>query len=204
MSDERFGEPIPDASCAAPETIWEASSGALPPERARQLIVHAESCPACTEAWRMAAELHRTIPAPAAARSVRRRVLAAAATVAAACVVIALVPLLRDTLPPAAVPHRGGSTSLAVLVADDTRLPRAEFTLRWHGGPDGTRYHVEVVNDEFQPIFSTSDLTEPYLTVPPERLADLQAGSRLLWRVEASLPDGSRLDSPAHFVRVGP
>jgi hypothetical protein len=77
------------------------------------------------------------------------------------------------------------------LIADDHPLPRNNFLLRWSGGPPGARYHLTVTTSELKRLVLERDVERPEYRIPPERLAGLASGARILCHVEARTPDGS-------------
>jgi hypothetical protein len=88
------------------------------------------------------------------------------------------------------------------LVPTDTSLPRQDFTLRWSSGPDGARYDLVVTTVDLEVIADVRGLDRPEHQVDAARLAPLAAGTRLLWRVVAHMPDGSTLSSATVGVSV--
>ena len=101
-------------------------------------------------------------------------------------------PGLRDQPPDAIRP----------LVPEDTALPRQDFRLRWSSGPDGARYDLVVTTVNLEVIADVRGLDQPEHRVDPARLAPLAAGTRLLWRVVAHMPDGSTQSSATVGVSV--
>lgn len=79
-------------------------------------------------------------------------------------------------------------------------LDRQSFVLRWTAGPPGSRYRVQLLTEELDPVVVERDLTEPELRVPPEALQALPSGARLLWRVKTSLPGGKDVTSDTSKV----
>src|SRR5690349_316952 len=46
-------------TCPAPETIWAAVRGELPPRELREVVEHTAVCAACAEDWRLAVEIEK-------------------------------------------------------------------------------------------------------------------------------------------------
>jgi hypothetical protein len=84
--------------------------------------------------------------------------------------------------------------SITSLVPEGTVLPRARCLLRW-SGPAGARYDLLVATSDMRPLVRVPRLEASEYLVAAGALAALPAGTRLLWQVEADLPDGSRLPS---------
>ncbi len=193
--------------CPEPDRIWAALRGDLPAPERRGVVLHTARCPACAEDFRLAAQL-----AEAAGERMPRARDESATTwtwwtrgfAAAAAVVLVAVGLgrLGDTPPPV---HRTGEEELirSLLVPGQT-LPRDDFLLRW-SGPEGARYDVEVTTyPELELVARARSLEATELLVAQEDLAGVPPGARLLWQVEAVLPDGSTSPSSSFDVRVGP
>ncbi len=198
--------PRPD--CPPAEQIWAALHLELPIGERERIIDHTIECPSCAEAWRLAMAIEgkdvTAVGTPSAAPAWFRQP-AAWARVAAAVLVIAVgtamvlrwggpseKPELRDQPPDAIRP----------LVPEDTALPRQDFRLRWSSGPDGARYDLVVTTVDLEVIADARGLDRPEYRVDPERLASLAAGTRLLWRVVAQMPDGSTQSSATVGVTV--
>jgi hypothetical protein len=192
MWESRAVDARPAADCPEPERLWNAARGALPPAETRALVDHTASCAACAEGWRLAASL-----APAAVRPARTRFGARRAALlgAAAATVLALVlvpSLMRDDLPPGA-DLRGQAASLRSLISETEPLSREACILEWSAGPEGSRYAIEVASERLALLSQADGLETNRYQVPQEALAALPAGARLVWRVQAHLPDGATI-----------
>jgi hypothetical protein len=118
-------------SCPAPETIWEAVRGELPPAELRQVVEHTASCAACAEDWRLAAELVRQ-PATAAETAPGKvlqgrfgwRPLMAAAALAAGLLIV--VGMYRTGIvgPGQPIYREAGSEAIRSLIPENQALPR--------------------------------------------------------------------------------
>jgi len=201
----------PGEKCPPPERLWATLRAELPVEQRREVIDHMASCPSCAEAWRLAVEIHPD-PQPAAAPE-RRSWLATLFTAppfvplaAAAALVMAIgtgLVVLREPRPPSPPGYRAaGPSAIRSLLPEDEPLPREAFRLRWSPGPEGARYDVRVTTGSLEPVASAQGLIEPSYLVPESALASLPAGTRLLWQVEARLPDGERRDSPTFMTSL--
>jgi hypothetical protein len=201
----------PAGGCSGRDRIWEAALGSLPAPERTILLDHAADCASCAEVWRLAREViagagSALFPAAGRAPHRHRSVVAWAwglPTAAAAALLVVLVAprLLRDAAPPAAFRDEGAA-SLASLVPSGAALPRDAFVLSWSPGPPGSLYDVEVATSDVRTVASAEGLDAARYRVPAEALAHLPAGTRLLWRVEALLPDGTRIASPAFHVSL--
>lgn len=179
--------------------VFDAVEGRLPPAELAALLTRARLEPAVAEAWRLAQAIHAEVvgvkEAPVARPRQRRRWHAglAAGALAAAVGLFAL----RPAPDPAPSPIRGTRQGLESRLRGDL-LDRRDPTLTWEPGPEGCTYAVTVTNSELQPIARAGGLAEPRFLLATEVLAEMTEGSVLLWRVEATLPDGARLRSTTH------
>lgn len=196
-------------SCPAPEKIWEAVRGELPPAGLRQVIEHTARCEACAEDWRLAAELERQSAAAAETapgkvlqgRFGRWRPLMAAAALAAGLLVA--VGLYRTALNPGQPTYReAGSEAIHSLVPESQALPRQGAVLRWSPVPGAESYDVRISTEDLRPVLSAQSLKTASYAIPASALAGLPPGSKLLWQVDAVSPDGSRHSSPTFTVEV--
>lgn len=197
-------EPVP-AACPSPEQIWGAVRGELPPGEIRQIVEHTATCASCAEDWRLAVALQRPESASnvvhaterfTARQRIRNWGLAAAAALAVAVVGI---QWQQQKLDDAA--YRGEGVAIESLVEEGSALPRNQFLLRW-SAPEtpGVTYDVEVSTEDLRLVASADDLREPQFLVPASALAGLPPGTRLLWKVEAELPQGAELPSEKTFI----
>jgi len=191
-------------NCAPAERIFDAATGALPPQEAREMLAHNLDCADCAAAWCLARELlveSGLLPAEAEPEPLPRRwqPFAIAAGLAAAAAFL-LVPLARHDEPPAPVTRAPRSPALRQLSPES--LPRSNFLLRWSGAPAGARYTLTVTTRDLTRIHELSGVAQPEARVPEKALAGVRADQVLVWTVEALLPDGQRLVSPAFLVRL--
>jgi hypothetical protein len=208
------------AVCPAPEKIWDAVQGALPADEVREIVLHTAVCAACAEDWRLAhtlqteSEAGAAVAPPAPLRfaprfnQLRNWGLAAAAALALAFV--GLQWFQRPLLPAGpdssnGSTYRGSQATIRSLVAEGQALPRDRFLLKWSppaGAPAVTAYAVEVSTEDLRVLSSAEGLKATEYQVPASALADLPAGSRLLWKVETDLPEGGHVKSPTFITPV--
>jgi len=200
---EEYAAPVERApaagDCSADEQIWAASRGELSGERAETMLEHARKCPACAESWKMARALGSEMAAAAARPStatLRRSWvgLAAAAVIVLALAWIATRFTFRPPVPVDEFRDLSGP-GLRSEIDEAVPLPRERFVLRWSGGAEGTVYTLEVANEQLDVLHRAVEITATEYRVPPESLADVEAGATLLWRIDAVLPDASRVSS---------
>jgi hypothetical protein len=187
--------------CPEPADLYDAAAGRLDVEQRLRIVDHLAVCAECASAWRLAAELQPASPAPWKMRfaSLPRTVLAIAATIVMATgAVYFLSEPTQQQVSPA---YRDGST----LEPPESRLERAElpreqFRLRWSAGPAGARYTLRLTDSSLNPVLVETGLAAPEFVVAPSVLQDLASGTRLLWQVEMTLPDGRHVSSPTYAV----
>lgn len=198
--------PAPDA-CPAPEMIWAAVRGELPPAQARTVVEHMAACPSCAEDWRLAVALQRPETASkviqaserfSMGRRLRNWGLAAAAVLALAVVGVQMLPGPGDQ-----PTYRGDGATIQSLVEGGEPLSRQRFLLQWSAlETPGATYDVEVSTEDLRVIASGDDLREPRFLVPAHVLAGLPPGTRLLWKVDAELPQGGHVTSTTFVTPV--
>ena len=209
MSDEQLREAFqaqraaatPPDACPPAAEIWSAVRGELTAEQRRALIDHTSACGACAEAWRLAMDVSRD---PISTHRPWWRTFAPLA--AAAALILALgggLWLWRAPGPVDTPGFRGGDAPvIRSLVPEGKALPRQDFRLRWSEGPEGSNYDVRVTTESLQVLAGGRRLAEPSFLVPESALAPLPKDSKILWRVEAVLPDGERVASPTFVTRL--
>ena len=186
---------------------WAALSGELPASERRAIVDHTAGCATCAEAWRLAAEMKpRGVPAAAPATHPRSKLAWLAPLAAAAALAVALGAGLwprRVHAPGAAPGYRGGDPAeVQSLVADGDALPREDFRLRWSTGPEASRYDLRVTSESLDALVDVADLADTSYLVPPSALSSVPSGGRVLWRVEAVAPDGTRTASRTFVTGV--
>jgi hypothetical protein len=197
-------------SCPAPEKIWQAVHGELPPAELRGMLEHTASCAACAEDWRLAAEVVRQSVAAAErvpgkvlqGRFGRWRPLTAAAALAAG-LLIAVGLYRTGVLDPGQPTYReAGSEAIRSLLAEGQALPRQGAVLRWSPVPGAESYDVRISTEDLRLVLIAQSLKAASYPIPESALAGLPAGSKLLWQVDAVFPDGSRRSSATFRVEV--
>jgi len=197
-----LGETAPPGDgCPTPEQIWDAATGETSSqELVHTLIEHTASCPACAEDWRLARGL-RSVSQESSIASPRTRHRANRLRwlVAAAAFVLLFataLPLHRWLTRPDRPAVRGTFGEIFSLVAEGERLPRERCLLRWSPGPPGTSFRLRVLTDDARELVAVDGVDQPEYLIEEESLLALPSGARLLWRVEATLPEGRHLVSP--------
>lgn len=197
-------EALPEDGCPAPERIWEAARGKLAPSLTRDLVDHTAACPACAEAWRLAAgaidETGEERIERARQTGPRWSLIAAAA--AALIVAVTLVTQLRRPSVQEDTAYRAPEEmAVRSLMQESEPLSRERCVLRWSKGPPGASYSIEVATEDLTILSTARGLRESEYQVPAPALERLPQRTKVLWRVEALLPDGSRIAS-ATFVSM--
>jgi hypothetical protein len=185
------------------DRIWLAVAGELPVAERQELVERLATEPACAEAWRVAHELRRNLPV-AAVEQRRPAWRPPSWLTAAAIVLLATAVLLVSRRGPSTDTEfrDAGRTAIESLVPSDAALPRSAFRLRWSAGPQDSRYQVRVTTEDLRPVATAGDLTRPELLIEAAQLAAVPEGSRVLWQVEVTQPNGERVLSPTFVTRV--
>jgi len=202
----RTGGPPPGTACPDPGRIYDAARGVLPSGATREVVEHVALCPDCAEAWRLAAAFEEEAgageePAPVTARPAwRPRLVAVAATLVAAALAAGLWWSVVTVPEQAPVYRAAGEAEIVSLLPEGEPLDRDAPVLRWQfvpeAAPEGTTYDLLVSTDALEPVAEATELDERRYELPQEALTDLPPGAQLLWRVEATTPDGRRITSP--------
>jgi hypothetical protein len=182
--------------------IFDAVHGNLAPH-AREAIVEALlDSPDAAEAWRLARELapepDAFAPAPGGSSLWRWAPIAAALLVAVGLGWQVVAPWGEVATP---VYRNTGDPQIASALEHDAALPRANPVLKWTA-IEGARYRVRVLTTDLDPIEEAEDVTDARFTLSEEVVARLPAGTRVLWQVEARLPDGTTVVSPTFGARL--
>jgi hypothetical protein len=202
------GTSPPRDDCPPAERIWDALHGQANVEERRAIVDHTVACPTCAEAWRLAMELGppRSVPASARSRERSWRPASSWTWIAAAAGLFLVAGTLffsRSALPPGDPvvrdPNRG---ELRSLVPSGARLPRDAFRLRWTPGPSEARYELTVTTTDLTVLVMVRGLEHPQYDVPAGRLAGLESGARVLWRVVARTPGGAAVASPTFEASI--
>ena len=209
-ADDREAGPGAAPDAADEERVWRAVAGELPAEELESLVEAAARDPELARSWRLARELHAAGAAASGARVVSfpSRAVPLRWAAAAALLVLGLgIGLWLGPGPP--VPGgsewRGGSQrEIAPLTPEGATLPRREFVLRWTPLPEPeARYSLRVTTAALALVAEARELTAAEYRIEPAALAGQPAGSRFFWQVEARLPGGRVVSSPAFAVALG-
>ena len=122
-----------------------------------------------------------------------RSVWLALAAVLLAAVGLASWNALRD--PTGGASFRGQEWAIQSAVPEDRTLPRDAAELLWSAGPEGTTYTLTVSADGTRTLVQEEAWPEASYRIAPQLLSELDPGTRLLWRVQARLPDGTSISS---------
>lgn len=195
--------PAPE-DCPAPETVWAAVRGELPPHEMREVVDHTARCAACAEDWRLAVEVDRqstpqTQAVPGKVIVGRfgqwRRPVFAAAALAAGLLVAVGVYREASVSKPTPIFREGEATQVRSLLPAGKALPRQGAVLRWTPLAGAASYDVSVSTEDLRQVASAQGQTVAAYRLPEATLAGLPAGTKLLWQVEAVFPDGHRVTS---------
>ena len=194
---------VPGDSCPPAEAIWDALRGEASTSQTESIVTHTAECHTCAEAWR----LGRAFAGPGNATAVRplprRRRPWTVLALAASLVIVAGIVLQRVVRNPEPITTRSGEESaIRSLVPESEALHRQACRLRWSEAGPEARYVVRVGGADLSMIDTSPSLDKPEYVVPGKSLEKIPSGAMIVWRVEASLPDGRKMASPAFKNRV--
>ncbi|MCU0224377.1 MAG: hypothetical protein MUF27_09955 [Acidobacteria bacterium] len=214
--DDALASPGPaqalPGSCPDDARYWDLARGGLDPGELGRLLDHARACGECWIALRVAREAFVASGLPREGRRDSRPAPAGWSALFRPLPALAALALLAAAIPayryladrPAGSEYRAPEhEGLRPLVADGAWLPRERFRLAWEPAAAGASYDVVLTTADLRGIFARRRLEASEVTVPVDALAGLPDGTRLAWRVDALLPDGTRQSSPARLVRLG-
>lgn len=193
------------ATCPAPETIWAAVRGELPPRELREVVEHTAVCAACAEDWRLAVEIEKqpaaaqttTVPAGRViqGRFGRLRTWTAAAALAAGLLIAVGIYRTGGFGPQEPAFREAPGTTVQSLLAERQALPRQDAVLRWSPVTGAASYDVRISTEDLRLVDTAQGQTATEYRIPGSTLAGLPPGTRLLWQVDAVFPDGTRQSS---------
>src|SRR5262245_36488974 len=207
FSEEAAARQAGRERCPSPEVLAEAASGVFTSVSRESLADHLVACADCAEEFRLRGAADADADGEAAPRAARWALSSTSrswgwAAAAAVLAAVLAIPLLRSPQPEAPNTRTQRTLEIRSAIPEDRALPRAACLLRWSPGPAGTQYTVTVAATDLTTLHTATGLSEPALEVPAAKLASVPAGGRVLWTVEAELPDGRRVRSPAFAARL--
>lgn len=193
--------------CPPADVLARGAAGELPHAERAAFVAHVASCERCADLVRLHPEMKTWADRGSARLGFARRGtswrapwLLAAAAIVTLGVGLAIVSLVRPRESPAY--RAGGGAELRSLLEPDRALPRAAFRLRWTPAAAGSRYSILVARENLAPIARAEGLAFPEFVVEERLLADLPSGSRVVWKVGATLPGSPALESPSFVTTV--
>ena len=210
----RFRATIPAVSpehCPPADALWELARGEAPADRIEELVQHTMDCRDCAAGLGLARELWEAGRRPAAVETApirprprrwgMRAIPLAAAAAVAATILIWRGPGGRS--PEAVFYERGSPTERRFLATGPKGpQPRDGVILRWSSYPGALRYRVTIADSSLHVFFERIVSGETELHIPPSTFEKQPLGARLVWRVEAFLPDGRTEGSEAFDLQL--
>jgi hypothetical protein len=117
------------------------------------------------------------------------------ALAAAIAATVILVPHLRPA--DSGIHERGGAPEGIRSLVPSTPRSRSGLVLEWSPYPAAVRYQVSLAAPDLRVLFQKTGVSGTRIEVPEAALASVPRGCRLVWNVEATLPDGRTVQSPA-------
>ena len=193
--------PVDDA-CPTPEELWALTRGELASDSARRVVLHSSRCASCAAALRIAVEMGEQLEPRAAAPNVfpLRRLTVGLGLAAAIAATIVVVPRLSPT--DIEVHERGGAEDGVRSLVPSTPRPRSRLVLEWSAYPGALRYRVTLASADLHVLLQKEGVTGTRVEVPESVLTSIPSGARLVWEVEAILPDGRAIKSAAFDLTI--
>lgn len=199
-------EAVASADCPSDETIWKAVQGELDTPAMEKVLDHATSCAACAESWRMARSIGDSAgvcrKATLHAFPSRRRMLMLGAAAATILLAFLVVPTLNEQSAPPVEFRDPTGVNIESLLDETVAVTRERLVLRWTGGPAGTLYSVDLADENLNVLVRSEQQETTEYAVPQDVLDGVESGSTLYWRIEAVLPDTTRVSSGVYLLRL--
>lgn len=193
------------ATCPAPEAIWAAVRGELPPRELREVVEHTAVCASCAEDWRLAVEIEKQTAGSQTTTVTTGRVIQGrfgqfrtwtAAAALAAGLLIAVGLYRTGNIGQQEPTFRESETATVhSLLAEGQALTRQSAVLRWSPVPGAASYDVRISTEDLRLVDTAQGQTATEYRIPDSALKELPAGTKLLWQVDAVFPDGTRQPS---------
>jgi hypothetical protein len=197
---------VEHGECPPPERLWESAREELRPQENEEVIRHLAACAECATAWRLARDLSGARAAAVTPIARPRLARSAWAPFAAAAVILIAVgaALQLFTIHPTVAPAYRADEGAWIRPAPESvrPMPRERFVLRFTPGPEGTTYDVRVTAKGLAPLARGIRIERAEFHVPPETLAALPRGTKILWQVTGYLPDGRVSDSETFISEI--
>ncbi len=181
------------------ERILQAVRGELSPEETRKIVDLVSRDPEVAEAWRLAREVDAMMDGPAEVvpmpRPRRRQWLAGLAAAAVVTLGFSIALFWQGGQRPTTTFRDSGEITISSELRRNDSMARDAFHLRWTGGPEGSSYDLVVSTSDLRVLTRVERLASPNHLVPEEVFTTLPSGAAVLWRVEATGPNGDRLAS---------
>jgi len=128
--------------------------------------------------------------------------------VAAAAVIVVglggavLFQTVIDKPGPPSVFRSGETLEIRSLVSESEMLRRDACLLSWSSAGEGASYDLEVTLETLESILIERSLGANEYLIPPEALSQIPPSGKIVWRIEARLPDGRTITSSAFIHRL--
>jgi hypothetical protein len=185
------------------ERVWRAVSGEAPAEERREVVEMVARDPSWALTWRAAHELWTASRETARARRIASGWSSGLGWGALAAGLLVAVGLgIWGGRTPAPPTHREGATTrIESLLPDGQTRPRVGVVLRWTG-PPGATYDVRITSEDLLRVHTATGLKKGEYRIPEEFLAPFPPAARVLWQVQARLPDGETRRSETFVMKL--
>lgn len=197
--------------CPSPQLILDAAAGDASAEQRDLVLDHLATCVTCRYAWQIAADLtprraSGTVVSLTERVSRRSRALPALAAAATVVAAVGLTVLVSNQYNPAPV-YRGAPASQAMIPTVQSVGSAWRFSWQAPTAQTVDSYRLSIVGEDLTVLFSVeqavSDGAPAAIRVDDARLRELVGESPFYWQLEATLVDGSSIESATRRGQIG-
>jgi hypothetical protein len=144
------------------------------------------------------------LKAPAAPARERRILLIVGAVAVGIFLLAVFLPMMlrRPGSAPGDEIRDTTGVTIQSLLDETAVMPRDAVLLRWSRAPGGSRYAVELTDENLEVLHRVEGLDRSWYEVPPDALATRPSSGTVYWRVEATLPDGTEVSSNVFVLKL--
>lgn len=197
--------------CPSPQLILDAAAGSADADQRDQVLDHLATCVTCRYAWQIAVDLNTPAQSDKVISLADRlnrqpRVLPALAAAATVVIAVGLTVWVGNPQPADPV-YRGDPASQTMMPI--VRKEGAVWRFIWQAPTEHrvVSYRLSVIAEDLSVLLSieqaVTDGAPADISVNDERLRTLVGKSPFYWQLEATLVDGSTVESATNSGQIG-